>query len=125
MSKIPTMTTEISKGRRITGWVLNGLVAAALFMSAIGKISGAEQMQEVMGETGIGDYLVLLGTIEILCVLLFVIPKSRSIGALAIIAYLGGVISFEWSQTSAPFAGILLSVLFWVGLYLREPGRFR
>jgi hypothetical protein len=119
------MATEISKGRRITGWILNGLVSTLLTLSGIAKLVEAEAVVETLGGSGFGDYIPLLGAIEVLSVILFLIPATRAYGRLAIIAYLGGVIAVECYTGELPAPGIALSVIFWVGLYLRKPHFFK
>ncbi len=115
---------QVTKGRNITGWVLTGLVLAGLMLSGLAKVTQAEQIVEALGNTGYGGFIPLLGAIELAVVVLFLLPLTRGFGAFAVVAYLGGVIAMEWSMGGPPMPGIALSVLFWIGLYLRNPHLF-
>ena len=81
--------TTISRSRWIAGWVLTGLLAALFLFSAAGKLAGAQQVVEMMGEWGLGNY-VLIGAGELVSALLFVIPKTHSLGVLLLSGYMGG-----------------------------------
>ncbi len=119
------MESQISKARNITGWVLNGLVSAVLTFSASGKLFLIPEVVEVLGNSGFGEYIQLLGVIELASVILFLIPKTRAYGMFAIVAYLGGVIAIECYVAEPPMPGIVLSIFFWVGVFLRKPHIFK
>ncbi|MEM9372867.1 MAG: DoxX family protein [Planctomycetota bacterium] len=82
------------KWMTVTGWVLTVGVAAMLAMSAIGKLAGAEAVQEQLVEH-LGfttESARAIGIIELVCVVFFVIPQTRVLGATLIAAYLGGAV---------------------------------
>jgi hypothetical protein len=62
-----------------------------------------------------------LGIIEIACALLFAIPRTSVLGAILVTGYFGGAIATH-VRIGDPFATpLVLGVLVWLGLYLREP----
>ena len=61
-----------------------------------------------------------LGMVEIICVILYAIPRSSVLGAILLTGYLGGAISTHLRVGDPIIAPIILGVLVWVGLYLRD-----
>jgi len=59
------MNTELSKGRKITGWVLAGLLTALFLFSAMGKFSMAE-MAENFNKWGLAEWITIIAIGEIL-----------------------------------------------------------
>lgn len=113
-----------SKWRYI--WVLPILFLTA---SSIPKIFTMDFMVSSMETTGLSNIettLILLGIIELLCVIIFLIPRTRNLGFLLTTAFIGGVIATEWMEpTSSPITGILLEVLLWIGMYFENPDFFK
>ena len=115
-----------SKQQRIIGWVLSGLLA--LFLagpSAAGKFvewEGKTQMFEKMGFTT--DLMMQIGVLEIIIALLFVIPRTGFLGAILLTGYLGGA-TLTHLRVGEPFVfPVILGVIMWVGLGLRQPEIF-
>jgi hypothetical protein len=65
-----------------------------------------------------------LGIIELLCLTLYVIPRTSVLGAVLLTGYLGGAVAVNVRQLLPLFgymlAPIYVAVFFWGGLYLRE-----
>ena len=104
-------------------WVLPILM---LIAASIPKIFSMEFMVENMEASGSEISLPLLGIIEILCAVIFLVPRTRNIGFLFVTAFLGGVISAEWmAPPHIPLTGIVLQILLWVGMYFENPDLFK
>jgi hypothetical protein len=65
-----------------------------------------------------------LSTIELLCIALYVIPRTSALGAVLLTGYLGGAIAVQvrigaplFSTTLFP---IYVALFLWGGLYLRD-----
>lgn len=114
-------TKTLSKGRKITGWVLAGILTALLTMSAIGKLAGGEEMAANFMKWGLEGKLILIGLGELIAVILFIIPKTSSLGVLLLSAHLGGAIAthLEHGEMYMPQAIILLVV--WIAEWVRNP----
>jgi len=111
------------KTRRIAGWVITGLLAAFLLFSAYGKLSG--QMTGMMTSIGFSEGEVTLIAIgEILSVVLFLIPRTASLGTLLLSAYMGGAIATHM-QSAPPADSYLMPsiilVVIWIAAILRLP----
>jgi hypothetical protein len=65
--------------------------------------------------------LVPIGILEIACVALYAFPPTAVLGAVMVTGYLGGAIATH-VRVGDPFVGpLVLGILAWAGLYLREP----
>ncbi len=111
-----------TKAQRIAGWVLTTLVG--LFMigaSGIPKFIDFPQKDEMMARMGIPTALLpTLGVIEIAVTLIYLIPRTSFLGAILMTGYLGGA-SFTHLRVSDPwFFPIIIGVLAWLGLALRD-----
>jgi hypothetical protein len=84
------------KTRNIINWLLAGLVAFIFIGSAFGKISGAEESIKMAESIGLNaNTFLMLGIIEVVAVILFLIPRTGIIGFL-----LGGL--YGWSDCHTP-----------------------
>jgi hypothetical protein len=110
-----------SKGVRITGWVLTILVSIFLLVDGIMKIAKAQVALD--GSTQLGwpvDLVPTIGIILTLSTILYLIPRTATLGAVLITAYLGGAVSIMM-RSGFPYAfPIIMGVLLWVGLALRN-----
>lgn len=116
---------EVMKVR--LGWMLSGLFG--LFMlgaSVVPKLAGMPVAQETMAALGWPDApLILIGSLELICTLLFLFPPTGLLGAVLMMAILGGAMVTQL-RAGSPLAshtlfGIYLGVAMWGGLILRDP----
>ncbi len=67
---------------------------------------------------------VPIGIVELACVAIYLIPRTRYLGAILLTGYLGGAISTH-VRAGQPFVlPLLVGVVVWAGLFLRD-GRLR
>jgi len=111
------------KATKIISIVLLALPSLMLLMSSFMKISGAEQMVVNLTNAGFGNFILLLGLVELLSIVLLWIPKTRNIGFFLVCSYLGGALAVELAHGTQPTAAILLTVI-WVGVFLRDRSLF-
>ena len=95
------------------------LASLLLVYGALMKIAGSEQMVAGLSSAGLGNFIKLLGTVELLSVGLFLFPRTFKVGFLLITSYLGGALSIELASGKPPVAAVLLVVV-WVSAYLRN-----
>ena len=117
---------EVSKGKRIVGYILSGLVALALAFSAVAKLLqfgvGTKEMDDSMQHIGWRpDQLTALGIVELACVVFYLIPQTSVLGAILITAYMGGAIATHARVGDVFIIQILIGILAWLGIWLREP----
>ena len=63
---------------------------------------------------------VLVGILELTCVVLYAIPRTSVLGAILMTGYLGGAVATHVRVEEAPIPAIVLGVLAWAGLCLRD-----
>lgn len=116
-------TQPISKNRKIASWVLVGIVSALLVMGAMMKITMKADSEMAKGavKMGLEGKMMFIGMTELIITILFLIPKTSSIGVLLLSAYLGGAIATHVEHGDMFTAPAVVLTLAWVANYLRNP----
>ncbi|WP_165228096.1 DoxX family protein [Aquisphaera insulae] len=114
-------TNPIPKWQLITGWVLSGILALVFVPSAFFKIAQPEGFLEEWTKTYPAGSALPLGVIEVTLFVLFLIPKTRYIGGLLMLAYLGGAVATHvHARDGMFFVPVIVGVVAWLGLYFRD-----
>jgi hypothetical protein len=105
------------------GWGLTGLSVLALLASASMKmVQEAHNIEYVVGRFGYpAKALVPLGILELICTLLYAWPRASMLGAVLLTGYLGGAVATHVRISEPFYSPVILGVLVWLGLYLRDP----
>jgi DoxX-like family len=104
------------------GRVASGLVVAGLVMSAGMKFSHPpEFVQNFVNHLGFPESTITpIGVAEIISSILYAVPKTSVLGAILLTGYLGGAIAAH-VRIGEPFvAPLVLGILVWLGLFLRD-----
>jgi hypothetical protein len=112
----------VSKTALWTGRVLSTLPVLMLLMSAAFKFAQPEDV--VKGFTHLEwpiELAIALGIVELACTVVYVIPQTAVLGAILLTGYLGGAIATHVRIEEGFVPPVILGVLIWLGLYLREP----
>lgn len=111
-----------SKAQLWGGRVASALPVIALAMSAAMKLSrNAELASQFVGKLGYPESsMVTIGVVELVCTILYAIPRTSVLGAVLITGYLGGAIATHLRIGEPYVAAIVLGVLVWAGLFLRD-----
>ena len=110
-----------SKKLMWTGRVITILVGLMFVFSAVLKLLGLQQVKEEMGRLGFPERLLLpLGILELTCIVIYLVPQTALLGAILLTGYLGGAICTHWRIGDPFYSPIIMGILVWVGLYLRE-----
>ena len=110
---------KMSKARNIAGWVLTALLSILFLVSAAFKFSGAAT--EPMQKWGLGDHVILIGVGEAVSALLFLIPRTHSLGLLLLSSYMGGAIVTHMQHGEPYVSQSVMLVMIWVAGFLRHP----
>jgi hypothetical protein len=115
----------ISTRARWAGRILSGL--AILFLTFDVAIKLVPNKMALEGTTALGyqpHHVPIIGAIGLLCLVLYVIPRTAPIGAILWTGYLGGAIATHLRLDNPLFSHILfptyVAALIWGGLYLRD-----
>lgn len=110
-----------------TGRILSGLAIAFLLAASVApKLVQAKTAADTFTRLGWStDYLLLIGMIELGCILLYAWPKTSVLGAVLTTALLGGAIATQLRVGSPVFShtlfGLYVGFFIWGGLWLRDP----
>jgi uncharacterized membrane protein YphA (DoxX/SURF4 family) len=106
-----------------TGRILSILLALFLIVSGVFKLQPVNaDTQTALDAIGIPtSMLVALAAVEIVSAILFVIPQTAVVGAILLTGYMGGAICTHWRVGDSFVVQIIIPVLVWVAMALREP----
>lgn len=62
--------------------------------------------------------------VEIVCAILYAVPRTSVLGAILLTAYLGGATATHLRAAEPFFIPVIVGIVVWLGLYLRD-GRVR
>ncbi len=105
-----------------TGWIISILASLIFFMSAAMKFVGGPQVEKGLTHLGITQSMVIpLGILELTCIIIYLIPITSVLGAILMSGYVGGIIITLWRVGDPVYVPIVIALMLWLGLYLREP----
>ncbi len=108
-----------------TGWFLSVLSALTLIMSAAIKFAQPPDLESTFRHLGWHvSVAVGLGVVELLCAIVYLIPRSSVLGAILITGYLGGALASH-IRVADPFVRegtgpLIMGTLVWLGLVFRH-----
>lgn len=114
-------TNQMSKKRKIVNWIFVGLMSALFIMSASMKLMGGAEMAANFAKWGLDGKLMLIGTGELIAAILFLIPRTSSLGVLLLSAHMGGAIVTHMSNGETFIPQAIMLLLLWIASYLRNP----
>ncbi len=107
----------------IAGHALTVLLSLLLLMSGVMKLLKPEfVMKDFVGEFGYQEHHALvIGLIEIACVVIYAIPRTSVLGAILLTGYLGGAVATHVRVDDGKFFGpVIIGVAVWAALFLRD-----
>jgi DoxX-like family len=118
--------TTPSSRARLAGRILSGIAIAFLTFDVGIKL--IPNKMAIEGTVSLGyqaHHLPVIGTLGLICLVLYVIPRTAPLGAILWTGYLGGAIATHLRLDNPLFSHILfptyVAALIWGGLYLRDP----
>lgn len=122
----PVVSTSRSAATRWSGRILTGIVVLFLSFDVGIKLAGAKVAVDGTVQLGFAAHDVLtIGLIGLVCLVLYVIPRTAPLGAVLLTGYFGGAIATHLRLGNPLFTHILapiyVAALLWGALYLRDP----
>jgi len=105
------------------GIVIGLWVVLFLAFDAAVKLLGLNVAVEGTARLGYpADLVVIIGVVELVCLVAYVIPRTAPIGAMLLTAYLGGATATQVRVEDPWFLfPVGVGVLIWGALWLRDP----
>lgn len=114
-----------SKTALWTGRVLTGIVTLFLVLDSAMKLLQLDAVREAMAPLGYPAGLgLVIGVIEAICLLLYIVPRTAVLGAILLTGLLGGSAAAHL-RVGDPLVthvlfGVYVGILAWGGLYFRD-----
>ena len=117
------MTTATpSKQALWAGRVASTIPILVLILSASAKIAQRSGAQDALSRFGYAaSQLPAIGILELICTAAYLVLRTAMLGAIRLTGYLGRAIATHVRIHDAFFVPLLLGVMVWAGLWLREP----
>lgn len=120
--------TQASKKTIWIGRVLSGIAVSFLLLDGVMKFFMDKLPPEAL-EAGAAlqwpiELMPLVGTILLICLAVYLIPRTSIVGAVFLTGYLGGAVASHVRVSNPLFSHTLfpiyIAVFIWLGLYLRD-----
>jgi hypothetical protein len=117
--------TVQSAKQRWAGRIVTALPVLFLIFDLSIKIAHIQPVTDAFERLGVPDNLAIaVGVLELLCLVVYLVPRTAVLGAVLLTGFLGGAIMLHVRIGDPLFSHILFPVyigaLLWVGLYLRD-----
>jgi hypothetical protein len=110
------------KIKKIIYWTLTALVAFVFFGSALGKLTANADALKIAEGFGLNaQNYTILGVIEIISIILFIIPRTGILGTLLLAAYMGGAIATHLEHGQSVIAPCVIQTFLWIVAIYRFP----
>lgn len=110
------------KTKNIIGWILTALVSLVFIASASMKLMGGEELAKNAATMGLtADSIKIIGVLELLCIVVFIIPRTGVLGILLVAAYLGGAIVTHLEHNQPIIMPLIVQAIAWTAALIRFP----
>jgi uncharacterized membrane protein YphA (DoxX/SURF4 family) len=111
-----------TKTRNIIGWVLTAIIAFLFISSAFMKLKGGPGGEKMAAGMGLNaEKLMLIGIVEIISIILFIIPRTGVLGTLLLAAYMGGAIATHLEHQLPIVTPVIIQCVIWITAAIRFP----
>ena len=110
------------KTKKILYLVLTGLVAFVFVGSAVGKFTANPDALKMAENFGLNaSNYNILGVVELISVVLFIIPRTGVLGTLLLAAYMGGAIATHLEHGDSIVVQCVIQAFVWIVAVYRFP----
>lgn len=117
--------TVVSRKALWAGRIVSALPVLFLLMDGVMKLVKPTVVVDATVKLGYAESTIVpLGTVLLVCTVLYVIPQTSVLGAMLLTGYLGGAVATHVRVGDPLFTHVLfpvyMGILIWLGLYLRD-----
>lgn len=119
---MPVATLTISKARLWTGRLMSVLPVLLILMGSVMKLMKLPSVIEGFARVGAPERLIIpVGLIELMCSVVYLIPRTSVLGAILMTGLLGGatITTLRIGDPTYPVP-VVLGMLAWGGLWMRD-----
>ena len=125
MRSIALPTGAATPARAWTGRVMSAIPVLFLTFDIVIKLLELAPVAESFARLGYStNVAIAIGSLELLCLVLYLVPRTAILGAVLFTGYLGGAIASHVRVGDPMFTHVLfptyVAALLWAGLYLRD-----
>jgi uncharacterized membrane protein YphA (DoxX/SURF4 family) len=106
---------------KITGWTLTIILGLVFTMSAFMKLTHETALEQASSIGLDASTYQFIGIIEIISLILFIIPRTGVLGAMLLVAYLGGAIATHLQHQQPIAMAVIFQTLLWITAFIRFP----
>lgn len=114
--------TTNSKVKLWAGRIMSALPVLLILLGSVMKLLRLPAVVEGFARTGLPERLIIpVGLIELICVVVYLIPRTAVLGAILMTGLLGGatITTLRVGDPTYPMP-VILGMLAWGGLYMRD-----
>ena len=116
-----TAHAPTSKKAFWAGWILTVLPSLLLIFSAIMKLMKSAPVVEGFAKFGFSESVIMpLGVVELVCTIVYLVPRTSILGAILLTGYLGGATCTNLRAGESYVMAVILGVIVWGGIFLRD-----
>ncbi len=120
----PTKVAVTKKGLW-AGRSVSGLAVLFMLFDSVTKLLKVDAVVKGSAQLGFSvGAIPVIGAILLVCVIIYVVPRTSILGAILITGYLGGAVASNLRVGTPLFSNILFPVYFgilvWTGVFLRD-----
>ena len=108
-----TTTTPATASRTAAriGWALTALLAIFLIFDGVTKLINVQQVRDATVDLGLREEMTpVIGVVLLVCVALYLVPRTAFLGAVLLTGYLGGAVLTNWRVDKPLFSTVLFAV---------------
>ncbi len=110
------------KSKKIVYWVLTGLVAFIFLGSAMSKFTANADALKMAESFGLNaSTYTMIGVVELISIVLFIIPRTGVLGTLLLAAYMGGAIATHLEHGDSIVVQCVIQAFVWIVAVYRFP----
>jgi hypothetical protein len=122
---IPTSSTKFGVSRVAVGRTFSGIAVLFLAFDTVIKFTSMPAVTESMTQLGYPvSSAVVIGILELVCLVVYLVPRTSVLGAVILTGYLGGAIASHFRVGNPLLSHVLfpiyIAALLWGGLYFRD-----
>jgi hypothetical protein len=117
-----TQAGGVSKTMLWAGRIMSAVPVLMVLMAAVMKLIKAAPVVEGTVHAGFAEKLIVpIGILELICVVVYLIPRTAVLGAILLTGLLGGatVTTLRKGDPTIPMP-VVLGMMVWGGLWLRD-----